>query len=148
MKLVSVLAVAIVAAACTSGTGLHDVGVTITSDRSTIAQGDTAHVSVTIVNRGVTPVQLSGGPCTPQFVVSNAVGQVMQPYLGLYCALVDWAPLTIAPGASVILPASWSGDVSTIEGPSRLPPGLYFVSARVPATGGTLTSAPIDVHVQ
>ena len=110
---------------------------TVSSDRASYHNGDTAHLTATFEN-------ISGRPCayagtTATFQVFAPSGQALTPLTTMSADNVDKVPF--APGASQTFRSSW--EVSVCSAPTTCFPGRYTMVIDVAPFGGG--RVPVDV---
>lgn len=130
--------------ACDSPTSVRDqLDVTLSVDRSVIATGQPATVTVVVRNRGRITAEIAppqAYSCYPPYMVhDDRDAPIMLP--GRYCLAVAYAPYALGPGDSVVIRDQWSGDMSTGTGAGAVTPGQYRVRARIMAEADVVTSA-------
>lgn len=106
--------------------------------------------TITVTNRSVQPqiVDAVDGYACPAFYEVRDKDQQLLELPGRMCALVSLAPRTLAPGESMVLHDSWSGDrTDSAHGAVPTAAGTYSVSAKVNARGSVLISSPVQITV-
>lgn len=150
-RLLVALALCPLLASCMSITeGSRSVAVNLSVDRAVVSQATPAAITITMVNYGATAIEVADPrsyACMPPYEVAGASGRSIQ-LPGRVCDLISFANVLLAPGDTLTVRDSWSGDQANgAFGSVPAPPGEYRLSARLVGQGGFITSAPIDVLV-
>ncbi|HSQ30347.1 MAG TPA: hypothetical protein VLN49_10890 [Gemmatimonadaceae bacterium] len=126
---------------------VRHVEVTISADREMADSTAPVYVTVVVVNRGARVVDAANprGYCNPPFLVLDQDGLELLPPKR-FCLLVLYPAVPLAPGDSLTIRDSWSGDMYDAQrGARAAPAGHYQLVARVGVEGRLLSSEPIDV---
>lgn len=99
-----------------------------------IELGDTARITLDVMNVGQETVALGVGGCNMDFVLTDASGRIFHPAELVYCTLELRAPIQLAPGATHRIEGFTTGRVvpqGSQAAASSLAPGTYAVRAQV-----------------
>lgn len=123
----------------------------MTASTTTLRAGSPDTLRITLANDGLAPVVLhfpSG--CQILVYIRDADGNVVLPAGGGWACTAVLTELTIPAGQSIVRDFIWTGSTAfTSEMPLRpLPAGTYDVTAEVPASEGTLRTAPVAIVLQ
>jgi hypothetical protein len=83
------------------------LGVSVTTSSSELRAGEILGVTVTVVNRGSTPVTTVIDPCGYQFEVTTLSGERIGPR-GCFLMSLGWR--TLAPGETRTIQTNWLGE--------------------------------------
>jgi hypothetical protein len=146
------LALLALAAGCdlsTSPTPTPDVALAVSG--AVVRADQPVTLTVTTTNRTSRTLEVTAqGGCMLPFIVRTTTGEVVGPPLPI-CAAVAYPPRPLAPGESMTLTASWSGERSGASAFSDqlVPAGEYELRGRVDVLDvGTVLSAPVRVRVE
>lgn len=142
--------VVFVAAACRDATGPGPLDVGVTLARSTLAPGDTTHLTATIRNIGTRPITFNNVCAFDVRVVPVGETPDLRPRQRVCLAI--YAPVTIAPSKTVVWTLLFDATVEQCSGaPCRwdhLPPGDYRVWGVLTYREGPGVSAPVPLRIQ
>jgi hypothetical protein len=136
--------------ACQSATDAESkLVLTMTTDRTSLSVGDTAHLTLTLTNRLPIPVRVPTPWCGPFFSVSDAGGRPSGPPR-LICDLILVAPTVLASGQSLTLHDSWAADSGSGSGfhTLRVDPGSYILRGLLEGPEHPITSNTVEIRVQ
>jgi hypothetical protein len=126
------------------------VDVRLSTDREIVSPSTPAVITVVLANHGERTVETSDPrsyACMPPYSVQNEQGDDV-PLPARFCALVAYAPVSLAPGATMTIRATWSAEKHDGQlKNSPVAPGQYRLAARVPVDRRILTSEPVLVSV-
>ena len=121
---------------------------TLTSDRTSLSAGDTAHLTLTIVNHSSVTIPIPSSSCGPFFTVTDAAGRRSGPPARM-CDLILRQPIDLAAGQSLTLHDTWAADSGNASASRtlRVQPGIYTIRGIAPGPTQLLASNAIAVQV-
>ncbi|HEY7396111.1 MAG TPA: hypothetical protein VH559_14750 [Gemmatimonadaceae bacterium] len=136
---------------CNEPTSANDfVEVSLTTDRQVVTPSTPAAITVSIVNRSDRSVDVADPrsyACMPPYSVETERGDAV-PAPSRVCDLILYAPVSLAPGASLTIRDSWSGEGYTGQfANAPLPSGRYRLAARVVAGGHLVAGEPVVISL-
>ena len=147
------------AAACLALAACHwmtdpsqSIDVSISSDRDVVSRATPATISVTMVNRGSSDVEVADPRtygCMPPFEVEENSGRKVQ-LPSVICALPGFGPYLLKSGSTLTVQGRWAADRADGNGitdVAPVAPGEYRLTARVVGAKRVLTSPPVVVTV-
>ncbi|HMC56821.1 MAG TPA: hypothetical protein VKH19_16705 [Gemmatimonadaceae bacterium] len=148
MKKPAAALLALLAVACLSATEADDLlVVSIATDRTTLATGDTAHLVIALVNHADQSVTAPQASCGPYFFVRDSLGRAFAPPQSV-CPTMTPPTFAIAAHDSVLLGARWAGEARTATGGvDRLDPGSYSVYAVLLGTHRPVQSRSVAIKL-
>jgi hypothetical protein len=122
------------AAACSLSEQVQTPPVDITTETSPsdVKLGDTAHVSIELVNVSDQVVWIGPSGCNNDFVILNSAGKVYRPAETIYCILAMMPPVELSPGETYAIEAFTTGRAiaeGSQDAPGLVPPGTYDIRA-------------------
>ena len=122
------------AAACSLSEQVEMPPIDITAEASPneVRLGDTAYVSIELVNVSDEVVWIGPAGCNNDFVIVNSGKQVYRPAETIYCILALLPPVELSPGESYSIEAFTTGRAiaeSSQGPPGMLSPGTYTIRA-------------------
>jgi hypothetical protein len=110
------------------------INISIASNPSDLQLGDTARITIDVVNSGRDDVSIGIGGCNMDFVITDGAGRTYHPAELVYCILELRAPTELSPGETHRMTGFTTGRVipaGSQDAPVLLPPGTYGVRAVV-----------------
>ena len=142
--------VVIVAAACRDATGPGPLDVSVALARSTIARGDTTHLTATIRNIGTRPITFNNVCAFDVRVVPVGDTPDLRPRQRICIAI--YAPVTVAPSDTLVWTLLFDATAEQCHGSlcfwDRLPAGDYRVWGVLTYAEGPGVSAPVPLRIQ
>lgn len=140
-RLLRVIPVAFVLAACANPNAVKDAGVTIvtTATPSSARLGDTVRVAMVVRNVGDEAVQVIYSGCNNDFTLAQTGGVRYYPAEQVSCPLGSVAPVVLAPGESTTLQEFTTGRVlseGSTGAPFAIPAGAYLVQPSIAVIRG------------
>ena len=108
------------------------VDITTATNPSDVRLGDTAHVSIELVNVSDQVVWIGPSGCNNDFMILNNSGQAYRPAETIYCILALLPPVELSPSESYSIEAFTTGRAiaeDSQEAPGLLAPGTYSIRA-------------------
>jgi len=144
-------AVLIAISACNDPTSVDRfVDVSLSTDREIVSSSTPAVITVVLANHGQRTVATADPrsyACMPPYTVMNDQGDEVPPPVR-FCALPAYMSVTLAPGATMTIQATWSAERPDGQlTNSPVAPGQYRLAARVFVDRSSLTSEPVLVSV-
>jgi len=143
------LATLILLVGCQSVTDVDSrLVLTMTTDRTTLSVGDTAHFVLTLTNQSRASMRIPYWYCPHYFTVVDAAERPSGPPQTVCTA--EWrAPVDLAPGASVTLLDRWAADTGEEHSfhTLRVEPGTYTIQGRLAGPERRITSNAIVITV-
>jgi len=144
-------AILVAIGACNDPMGVDRfVDVSLSTDREIVSPSTPAVITVVLANHGnraVATADPRSYACMPPYTVWNDQGDDVPPP-GRLCALPAYMPVTLAPGETMTIQATWSAEKHDGQlKNSPVAPGKYRLAARVFVDRSSLTSEPVLVTV-
>ena len=145
----SILIALVFVIACEGATDPESkLALTLTSDRTSLSAGDTAHLTLTIANRSSVTIPIPSSSCGPFFTVTDAAGRSSGPPVRM-CDLALRQPVELAAGQRLTLYDVWAADSGNASAGRtlRVQPGTYTIRGIAAGPTELLTSKAIAVQV-
>lgn len=126
--------------------------VKLSTNRDVVSAEQPVEITVTVTNRSSIVVSTAAAEsygCGHAFVVLNAMLRELRLPGRICLAIVGYLPKNLLPGESIVIRDAWAGEAADADGrPMNLPPGRYFLKARVFADGGRAESSTVGIKLE
>lgn len=131
------------------GTDPVSISLSVSTQVLRAGQADTLRVVVTNNVDGAVRLNFPT-PCQVYFTIRSQAGEIVTPRDGRPGCLPVGSRLNLPLGGSQTFTAIWTGgyDFNPPGTPARVPPGSYFVSAALIATGYSTVAPAFKVEVE